>query len=203
MNTDYEKIDKKERKKLYRKAHNEDEWGINSIEEKSKGESNQKDESEIDVDSYSEHSDNVKMDGVIRKEQRCGALKSKIPHSTFYTLKDKELDPNEDPEEAQRKKDRNDAKLQKRVYEVSGNPNHILNPLEGVSEFSCKKKQLKKFIEKNPDKKNCLFSGDFWMYNETRPWDLDQQLGRSRRKRTEGIEIKGDLGKYKEFWVKK
>ena len=88
------------------------------------------------------------------------------------------------------------------MYEIEGNPNHIFYQFEGVSDFTLEPKKYKKYIHKKTGIRNSLYNGDYKHYTF---YDRDfcKAHGRSRRKHTQNIEIKGDLGKCKEFVLKK
>jgi hypothetical protein len=167
-NTEYEQIDKKERKKLFKKTQ----------------------EKELDS-----------VDETTEEEESAAPISTRKTYKLF-TRKDAELPEAPTLEKARKLKDRENAKKDLRVYRFEGNINHALNQVEVPDLIAVPQKRLKKFIVKNAGKKNCLYNGDYSVY---KPLDRNREkaMGRSNKKRTKDMLIKGDLGKYKEFVVTK
>jgi hypothetical protein len=163
-NTEYEHIDKKERKKLYKKTQ------------------------EKDLDSVNETAE---------EEENFAPISTRKTYKLFR-MKDAELPEAPTREKARKLKDRENAKKNLRVYRFEGNINHAVNQVEVPDLIAVPQKRLKKHIVKNAGKKNCLYNGDYSVY---KPHDhyKDKALGRSNKKRTNDVLIKGDLEKYEEF----
>ena len=85
-----------------------------------------------------------------------GYKESKFNTGKFYTWSEKAKYVNENDEDVKREMDRADAKRKKRVLEISGNPNHILNWIKGAGEFEIEQRELKKVIQKDPCTKKWL-----------------------------------------------
>lgn len=163
----FEQIDKKERKKLYRKAQDKEDEEDKEEEKEGEGEEAE-DEGEGEEGEEGEEQNNADY-----VEDLWSGPSIRKRYSKAHSHKEKFLTRSEhaphiieDEYEEHRKRDREDNKKHKRVYEISGNPNHILNHIEGVKEFVVDPKQSKKYVEKGAGKKNCLYNGDYNVYHD-------------------------------------
>ena len=136
--TTFEKVDKNERKKIFRKTIDK-----SSQEEQKTLVSSSEDESIARSDSTIE---SQSFSGSIKR----GYINSKIDVGRFITKNDQCLPPSENSEEAEKNRVREDAKRSKRVLKVSINPNHTLNSIKRNEIVQVEERQFKKIVHDFP-----------------------------------------------------
>lgn len=152
--TTFEKVDKNERKKIFRKtidkaSQEEQKTLVSSSEDESIARS----DSTIESQSFS---------GSIKR----GYINSKIDVGRFITKNDQCLPPSENSEEAEKNRDREDAKRSKRVLRISINPNHTLNSIKRNEIVKVEERQFKKIVHDFPWTNKWLYNGDYKLYRK-------------------------------------
>ena len=162
-NTEYEHIDKKERKKLFKKTH----------------------EKEFDSE-----------DETAEEEEHTAPISARNTYK-LVTKKDAFVPERPPAEMVIKKKNREYAERDLKMFRFKGNSNHAFNSLDMPAHIDIPHKKLKKLVVKNAGKKDCLYNGDFSIY---KPYDnyKDKSERKANRKRANARIIKSDLKAYKE-----
>lgn len=177
----YEKIDKKERKKVYSKL-------------KASGKTNS--DSDNDTSASLEEG---------KVEFATGKKAKEAFEYCSWERQDKISRRRAEFDEAQRYEERQEQRLNakkgKKAKKLYGNPNHIAKEINVASEIELTPKDRKDYVVRF-DGKNTLYNGDFTPHSVKSRREL-KDMGRSKKKRETALILKGDLGNCPDYKRKK